>query len=147
MGAFIIQKARATPGPGITLPGAAVIEPLDNEKLLRMIDLVEDWDGDSLGAAGEQGPWQMLPSTWRQYSKKQMPYSETAWANPEPQRVLREHASWIRDQMEKHNAPQTAYTFALIWKSGWSRVYHHNERRADKEYAELAQNIYEELIK
>lgn len=96
---------------------------LSTKFLLRSIDKVENWDGRTLGRAGERGPWQMKESTWRQYSKENMPYSERSWRNwTEAQRVLEEHASWIMDRMETLETPQTAYIFALIWKVGYGNV-------------------------
>ena len=123
----------------------AEVKPLDNGALLRMIDLDENWDGESIGAAGESGPWQMLPSTWRQYTKEPYPYSERKWREPEAQRVIHAHASWIRDQMERHRWPQTAYTFALVWKAGYGRVLHNTVRTVDKQYAERGENIYRSI--
>jgi hypothetical protein len=131
--------------PKITVPPMSV--PLDNDKLLKAIEETEDWDGESVGAAGEAGPWQMLPSTWREYSSEPFPYSGVKWRGHEAQRVVHEHASWIRDQMEKRRLPQTAYTFALFWKAGDGRVLRNAARRVDKEYAERAANIYATLTK
>ncbi|HXP60691.1 MAG TPA: hypothetical protein VN829_09380 [Dongiaceae bacterium] len=122
-------------------------EPLDNDILLEAIAFTENWDGESTGAAGERGPWQMLLSTWKNYSTEWMPYTSTSWKKPEPQRVLHAHASWIRDQMERRKLPQTAYVFALFWKSGYGRVVNNYERSSDKAYAQRAQNLYTELVK
>lgn len=120
---------------------------LDNAKLLVMIRETENWDGDSEGASGERGPWQMLVSTWKSYSSEHMPYTRRSWSLPEPQRVLHCHASWIRDQMEKRHLPQNAYTFALFWKAGYGRIFNTRCRVADLQYAQRAQNIYDELTK
>lgn len=116
--------------------------PLDNDRLLEAIKGTEDWDGDSIGAAGELGPWQMLPLTWHTYSHETMPYTRGAWDEAEPQRVIHAHASWIRDRMERLHLPQTPYTFALFWKAGYGRVTKHKLRGVDRDYASRAQNIY-----
>lgn len=132
-------------GPAIVVPPFP--RPMDNDVLLKMIAMTENWDGQSVGAAGERGDWQMLRSTWHHYSTEPFPWSRRGWAQPEAQRVLREHASWIRDEMEFHSLPQTPYTFALMWKAGETRVLHRRPRPVDYEYAERAHNIYKTLIK
>lgn len=143
---FAAVRVYATgPKLGLPEPGAPL---LDNEKLLQAIALVENWDGESIGAAGERGPWQMLESTWKEYSDDTMPFSKHVWIrSAEAHRVLNAHASRIRDWMEAKSLPQTAWTFALFWKAGYGRVIHNRLRPADKAYAERAQNIYKTLIK
>ena len=144
--AFLYFASQVKAQPKITVP-PAYFHPLDNDLLLRAIAETENWDGESQGAAGEQGPWQILPSTWRQYTRRTMPYSRNGWAQPFAQNVLHEHASWCRDEMEKHGLPQTAYTFALFWKAGAGRVLRNGVRRVDREYSERASNLYRELVK
>ena len=143
-GAVFVETTFASPPVLWTPPRHS---PMDNDVLLRMIALTENWDGESTGAAGERGPCQMLLSTWKNYSSEDMPYTARAWKNPEPQRVLRAHASWIRDQMEKANRGDTPYMFALFWKGGYGRAMNHRERRVDIEYALRAANIYIGLAK
>jgi len=132
-------------GPNITVP--PLHRPLLNDDLLRMIELTEDWDHDSIGAAGEGGPWQMLPETWAYYCERPMPYSEARWRLHEAQFVLYEHANWIRYQLIKHDLPDNPYYFALVWKAGWGRVLHNRPRQVDIEYARRARNNYEEITK
>lgn len=139
-----VVRLRAS-NPTITVP--PLHEPMDNDKLLRMIELTENWDGESVGAAGECGPWQMLYSTWLNYATDHnyMPFSRAAWLEPRAQCVIREHASWIRDEIEKHRLPDTPYTFALFWKAGAGRVINHRCRSVDKKYAERASALYRTL--
>lgn len=147
IGSAIFTKGAIAGPPVITVPQPCRGGPMDNDVLLRMIALTENWDGESTGPSGERGPCQMLLSTWKNYSSEDMPYTARAWKNPEPQRVLRAHASWIRDQMEKADRGDTPYMFALFWKAGYGRVMNHRERRVDIEYALRAANIYIGLAK
>jgi hypothetical protein len=137
-------RAFATPQRG---PGDPYQRPLDNDQLIKAVILDEDWDGESVGADGEAGPAQMKPSTWRQYSSERFPYSGAKWREPEAQRVLRAHASWIRDKMEANNWPETAFTFALVWKAGYSNVKHSTYGKSSRDYAARCQNLYLELTK
>jgi len=124
-------------------PAPASYRLLSTKYLLKAIDKVEDWDGRTVGRDGERGPWQMKASTWHQYSKENMPYSERSWRNwTEAQRVLQEHASWIMDRMETLETPRTAYIFALIWKVGYGNFKRGRITEADRDYAQRAENLY-----
>ena len=118
---------------------------LDNENCLVMIRKLEKWNGWAEGRRGERGPFQFLRSTWSDYSAESFALARVD--GPEGWYVARCHASFIRDEMEKHGLPQTAYTFALIWKAGIGHVLEYRTTAEDKDYAERGENVYLELIR
>ena len=140
VGAALFVTKCVAASPEIVFPAPHV--PLDNDKLLRMIELVENWDGEAIGRSGEAGPWQMKVKTWHDYSHERMPYLESEWRGPEAQRVLHEHASWIRDEIEKNRLPDTSFNFALCWKVGFSGFLHGKTTYQDARYALRAETLY-----
>lgn len=71
---------------------------------LRAIAMVEDWQGRR-GAAGERGPWQMMPGTWAQYTG-------TA------EERAAQHLSWLRRQLVRQGVEPSAFNLALCWNAG-----------------------------
>jgi hypothetical protein len=142
---FLLFVSKLKAAPTVTVP--TYQPPINNELLLKAIAATENWDGESVGAAGERGPWQMLPSTWAMYSDSPFPRTRWEWHSAEANRVLHMHASWIRDQMDKKHLKRTAWVFAAFWKGGYGRVMNNRLRTVDKAYADRAQNNYYLLVK
>jgi hypothetical protein len=146
--AFIMFAPSMRAEPMVTMPELGV-GPLNNHKLIQMERRIEAWDGESEGRHGERGPTQIKFMTWKQHTKKA--WTHALYKTEEDKVIYRDveadHAAWIRDEMERHKLPQTAYTFALIWRAGMKNVLNHNVTVAEKDYAERAENIYRSLIK
>jgi hypothetical protein len=118
---------------------------IDSTKMVESIRIVEN--STKIGRAGERGPWQILPSVWRQYSKRPL-----AWASSkqsacvaEQKRVVLAHIHWIREQLRTINLPDTPRSIALIWGAGFENVRRETIKPEKLDYADRAQNIYESL--
>jgi len=118
---------------------SAAFADIDSTKMVESIRVVEN--STRVGRAGERGPWQILPSVWKQYSKT----SQQSASIAEQKRVVLAHIKWIREQLKTINLPDTPRSIALVWGAGFENVRRESINPAKLDYADRAQNIYESL--
>jgi hypothetical protein len=126
-------------------------EIVDLDRVLEAIRSVEHWDGRSVGASGERGPWQMTRDTWRQFSHHPFHWAggRGKWFFEEQRAVAYRYLLWIETQFEHANHPITPYSLALAWTAGVNAVLHNEPRRpsrAKHDYAERAENLYRDMM-
>ena len=125
------------------------LEPeLDVNKLLESIRSVEDWMPYQYGARGERGPYQMLPSVWREYSRYNMEFYADRTdekSKAEVYRVARAHALWILERIDHLGMPMTARSFGLMWTAGYRACRDKTTTKAKRNYADRVQNVYDSL--
>ena len=126
----------------LALLASSAFASVDSAKMVETIRLVEN--STTPGKAGEQGPWQILPSVWRQYSR-----THVSWASSkrpecvaEQKRVAATHIAWIRSQLVKMNLPDTPHSIALVWCAGLENVRRGKLSDGKRDYADRAANIY-----
>jgi hypothetical protein len=85
-------------------PSAALLSAASDDEQLHAIALVEDWQGRR-GAAGEIGPYQMMPRTWAAYRG-----SATARA--------RQHLAWLKRELRHVDVDPSPFNLALCWNAG-----------------------------
>jgi hypothetical protein len=78
--------------------------PFSPAAFLGAVAEVEDWRGQR-GAAGEIGPWQMMPRTWASYRG-------TA------EDRARAHLAWLRATLERRGVEPSPFNLALCWNAG-----------------------------
>ena len=124
----------------------------DIDLMVETLRQIENWDGRSLGAAGERGPWQFTPDVWHQYST--LPFScaegKSNAEKTEQRRVAREVVFAISERVKAARRTPDAYTVALIWGAGWSAYYYgqpHKPSAKKRDYAQRAENLYIDLLK
>jgi hypothetical protein len=132
---FLLALLLATP----------VSASVDLVKMIETIRLVEN--SETPGRAGEQGPWQILPSVWRQYSREHISWASSKRADcvAEQKRVVTAHIAWIRKSLVDAGFADTPKNIALVWCAGFETVRRGKATRAKKDYATRAQNIYGSL--
>jgi len=118
---------------------------VDLAKMVETIRVVEN--SSTTGKAGEQGPWQILPSVWRQYSREHISWASSKRPEcvAEQRRVASAHVNWIRKQLPKIGAAETPYFIALVWCAGFENVRLGKLNAGKKDYAQRAENIYGSL--
>ncbi len=127
----------------------AAPKPLDLDDVVEAIRQVEHWDGSSIGASGERGPFQFTKSTWSEFSKKPFWWaSGYGWACREEQyaTALR-YVTWINDNLVHVPLRETAYSVALVYTCGYTAVKHGKPSREKRDYAQRVQTIYDQLTK
>ena len=111
---------------------------LDCDKMLNAIKSVENWDGHSTGAAGEIGPYQILPKTFRQYSTV-----NRRACSPEFMRmVCMKHLLWLVGEIRKHHHSVTPFSVALAWTAGVNAVWAKTVAEGKFGYAERCEAVY-----
>jgi hypothetical protein len=132
---FIVALLFATP----------VSASVDLIKMIETIRLVEN--SETPGRAGEQGPWQILPSVWRSYSREHISWASSKRADcvAEQKRVVTAHIEWIRSCLTNAGFADTPKNIALVWCAGFETVRRGKASKAKKDYAARAQNVYASL--
>lgn len=125
--------------------------PEDNDlnlvRVTEAIRTVENWDGKSVGKSGELGPYQILPSVWKQFSQKPLSwaYSEFPEAKAEQTRVANALVSWIFLRLPLLNYKRSAYSIGLVYCAGYENARNNTISRAKHDYADRVYNVYREL--
>jgi hypothetical protein len=122
---------------------------LNNDTVIDAIVEAENWDGHSIGANGERGPFSFKRATWQQYSSKPFFWADctTLEQKTETRRVALRYAVWIRGVMHDMAMKQDAFTFALIWNAGFTRVIKGAASFEQRSYAKRVQVLYDDLAK
>lgn len=136
---LIVSIARAQPEP--------LVPRIDPEKEIKALMEIENWDGKSVGAAGEIGPWQLAPAVWMQHSK--FPHQWATCRTPaqaaETDRVVRAHLEWVRKQIWRQGYEESPYIVALFWTCGIGTFRSGLVPAAKIDYATRANNLYSTL--
>lgn len=111
---------------------------VDYGRLLRAIAEKETGNKPKRGAAGELTPLQILPATWRRFSRVPM-----ASATPrEVDRVGRAILSEIQQSLRRQKLPETPLAYALRWNAGANAYRFSSNTRG---YALFVSNLYDAL--
>lgn len=126
----------------LAIPKAPAI---DVERLLDAISAVENWDKHSTGAAGEYGPFQMLPSVWLHCRTVRKTMQQ---ATPSEHRAAARQELLFRiATMQINHMDVTVYLGALSWTAGVSATINHSASVKKHAYAQLCENLYGETAK
>lgn len=120
---------------------------VDVERVVAAIATVENSAG-RVGAAGERGVLQFLPSVWRMYSAR--PLSWASGSAPEMRieqaRVARVHVDWIRARLAGLGLADSAWSVALVHNAGYGRVRERRVLPRHRDFAERVSNVYQEFF-
>lgn len=124
-------------------------QPEEEINFDRMIDAIkgaENWDGRSIGAAGELGPMQFRSSTWFDYSSKPFHWAlgRTPLAKEELDLASHRHIQRLLHYCSILGKTPTPYLVALLHTAGFGAVRTKTCSAAKKDFAERAANLYHE---
>lgn len=114
-------------------------------KYIRAIKQAENWDGHSVGAAGERGPMQFLPDVWAAITLRPFYMAErrNAAACVVADYVERKHIERLIHFCDYLHRPATAYSIGLLHNAGFAHVRDHTASAAKKDFAQRVQNLYD----
>jgi hypothetical protein len=110
---------------------------VSDEVILHFIAMKETGNNPGArGSCGERTQFQIMPSTWRQYSR--LPHSSAASNPAESEYVARSYLADIRANLQKRGLPETAYFIAASWHAGinWTST-----TESVREYAQCVENL------
>ncbi len=126
-------------------PPAIVFElpvpSVEEQPMLDAIAAVENWRPGSVGRSGAWGKFQILPATWRQYSR--LPQRSASQA--EERRVAGELLHDIRTGLKSLKLPISSYWVALAWRSGIANIANRRVQPEWRDYADRAETVYRTL--
>lgn len=124
-------------------------KPLDLMQVVEAIRQVENWNGRSVGASNEFGPWQFTADTWFDFSNHPFWWAgdHAPKCKAEQHRVALAYVTWIHAHLLDIPIKESAYSIALVFTCGYSGVKHGKPSRAKRDYAQRVQNIYDQLVK
>ncbi len=124
LGAVFVPPAPATVSDDVMLSAIADVETGNNAA--------------KRGHRGERSQLQILPETWREYSR--LPHSAAATNPEETDRVARAYLNVIRKRLRSRGLPETPFFIAAGWNAGpgWKRLH-----QSTIAYAERVTNIVE----
>lgn len=103
--------------------------------LLRAIAQVETGNTPGkIGRYGERTRVQIMPATWRRFSR----VPQSAGDRAETNRVARAYLAYIRRRLRARGLPENTFYIAAAWNAGpcWHRL-----RRSTVNYAERVENL------
>ncbi len=116
----------------------------DNERLVKVWQQIENWDGSKIGKAGERGYFQFKEKTWNQVSDK--PFS---WASrtdkeayAEQHEAAMKYVRFIRRALAIKGRRQTVITIALGWRVGVEASMKGDFSADVENYCARAANLY-----
>ncbi|HEU5080257.1 MAG TPA: hypothetical protein VFT72_13685 [Opitutaceae bacterium] len=117
----------------------------DRWETLQAIHMVENpTNSTRVGRAGELGPYQFRPATWRMHTKK--PFHLAA-DRAEADKVAVKHYEWIKRNLERAGVQATSFRIALAWNAGLDAALQDRAPRSSRHYAARVQAIAEDLQK
>lgn len=122
--------------------GATFVPPAttvsDDVMLAAIADVETGNNAAKRGHHGERSQLQILPTTWREYSR--LPHSAAATNPEETDRVARAYLRVIRSRLRARGLPETPFFIAAGWNAGpgWKRLH-----RSTVAYAERVANLVE----
>lgn len=115
----------------------AVVTEVDEQQMLISIKALENSNGRA-GKLGEEGPYQINPKTWAEYSLIPMSVAPSYYHDIVAGRILRHYAAILR----KRGTEVTPYRLALCWCSG---PYRKSPSKRALDYASRLQNYYQSI--
>ena len=119
-------------------------EPLDIPRLIRAIKAVENWDGHSIGQAGERGPMQFTAATWYKFSRK--PHRWCQWkhefAIKERERVEPLYIAELIKEATIMDRKPTPWVIAALHCAGGSAVASRHIPAMKKDFSQRVENVY-----
>jgi hypothetical protein len=124
----------------LALPAAQAAERWET---LLAIHLIENpTNSTRIGRAGELGPYQFRPGTWKMHTKK--PFRLAA-NRAEADRVAVKHYDWIKRNLERNGIEANPYRIALAWNAGLNAALRDAAPPSSHAYATRVQAIAEDL--
>lgn len=119
-------------------------EPLDPKRLLRALKGAENWDGLSIGRAGEKGALQWREETWFQFSTKPFHYclGKTPYARAELAEAEERYIQWLMHACRVLGRKPTPYLVGQIHTAGFGKVESGNVGAAKRDFAQRVSNLY-----
>lgn len=120
---FLVSVSLGFAAPEVTFTPPPAPAQVSDEVLLSAIAQVETGNNSRrLGRYGERTQLQILPQTWREYSR--LPHSASATNPAETDRVARAYLAHIRARLKARKLPQTPYFIAAAWNAGpgWKKL-------------------------
>ena len=119
---------------------------LDVEKMLDAIAGAENWDGHSVGKAGEVGPWQMTPAVWRHCRGSLRKTMQQATPS-ELRTAARAELMFRIATAQINHRTVTPFLCGLLWGAGVSAALNGTASEAKRAYAERVRSIYQDSAK
>lgn len=139
--ALLCILAAEDPAPTVrfVVPAPKAAPAIDADRMLAAIAQVENWKRGTVGSAGEYGPYQIIPSVWRRYSR------QSAWsASPaEHHRVASRHLEDVRKLLAAAGHAVTPFSIGLAWNAGPTAAIRGTAPARSRDYAARARNVYE----
>jgi hypothetical protein len=118
---------------------AGIMRAQSREATLEAIHCLENpGDSTSPGPCGELGAYQFRPATWHKYSQE--PF-HNALDRRSSDTVAIRHYEWLKQEIECHGLPPSAYNIALAWNGGLRAVLSGRSSRGMRDYAQRAANL------
>lgn len=95
-------------------------------------------DRTAPGRCGELGAYQFREATWQMYSQEPFSHALNRRASDD---VAVRHYEWLKQQIESHGIPGSAYNIALAWNGGLGAVLRGQSPQAARDYAQRASNL------
>ncbi len=122
----------------LVIPASA--EPLDIERFLSALRMVETGNHVRDGAHGERGPWQVTAAVWSMH----MP--ETSFAEARQEGVARacaaKHVALLCSQLRESGCDDNAFNIALAWNAGLARTLAGRAPLSSYDHALRVWNLY-----
>ena len=142
-----LRMPRFALATGALLGGGSFATPAlaasDRWETLQAIHLIENpTNSTRVGKAGELGPYQFRPATWKMHTKK--PFHLAA-DRAEADAVAIKHYEWIKAQFERNGIEATPYRIALAWNAGVSATLQGRLPQRSYAYAARVDALTEDL--
>ena len=113
---------------------------VDMPRFLTATRAIENWNGHD-GAAGELGPYQVLPATWRQH----MGDLPASWARQEGwgRECARRHVEWLQERLQASRIDANAFNLALAYNAGIGAVKRGQAPVVAYQHADRVRNFYD----
>ena len=108
------------------------LQALDGRAMLQAIAIKEQ--GYKQGAAGEKGPWQMMPKTVMD-------------SGGSDQVAAAFHLRWIERQLKSAGVDPSPFNCALVWNAGLQRTISGQAKVVSYQYACDVNRIYRSITK
>lgn len=133
---FMVFVSTGFAAGAISLPAPAEVS--DDVLLPAIADVETGNNSARLGRRGERTHLQILPATWRRFSR--LPHSVSATNHEETDRVARAYLAVIRQRLKARDLPETPFFIAAGWNAGpnWTRL-----SRRTISYADRVANLVE----